>query len=80
MPIHEWWPRLRTETREWLVANNGDVVPEAIAQEIRVAGGALAPGCQGSASGDGETPGAHLSDAETDWIEAVANGESPKSQ
>ena len=34
MTIEAWWPRLRPETRQWLIANNGDAVTPAIAEEI----------------------------------------------
>lgn len=34
MTIQAWWPRLRPETREWLIANNGDVVPPVVVEEI----------------------------------------------
>ena len=52
---------MRPTTREWLVANNGDVIPADIADEL--AGVGL------TASRD------QLGDDEIDWIEAVANGE-----
>ena len=39
MTIDAWWPRLRTETREWLSANNGDAVPHLIVEEIAGQGG-----------------------------------------
>jgi hypothetical protein len=39
MTIEEWWPRLQPVTREWLVANNGDVLPGDISAEIVRAGG-----------------------------------------
>lgn len=34
MGMDEIWERLAPETRDWLVANNGDVVPAVIAAEI----------------------------------------------
>lgn len=70
MDIEQWWPRLSEATRAWLIANNGDAVPEPVADEIVAAGGVLT---EGSVE-DGED-GLYLSDEETDWIEAVANGE-----
>ncbi|SEA62672.1 hypothetical protein [Leifsonia sp. 21MFCrub1.1] len=70
MDIEQWWPTLSEATRAWLITNNGDAVPEPVADEIVAAGGVLT---EGSAE-DGED-GVYLSDEETDWIEAVANGE-----
>lgn len=73
--IEHWWPRLSQETRDWLVAHNGDEVPAAVVAEITRAGGLVA----GDAWGAGhDTPqGAYLPDEVVDWIEAVANGEVP---
>ena len=34
MSIEAWWPKLRLESREYLIANNGDVVPAALVAEI----------------------------------------------
>ena len=34
MGIDEIWTRLAPETRDWLIANNGDAVPADIAAEI----------------------------------------------
>jgi len=65
MSMQAWWPRLAKEARDWLVANNGDALPPWVTDEIRRAGGDVG----------GET---HLSDAQVDWIEAVANGETPE--
>jgi hypothetical protein len=63
MNTEEWWPKLQPATREWLMANNGDVLPADIVAELTTAGR--------SASTD------LLSDDEIDWIEAVANQEEP---
>ena len=63
MNIDKWWPKLEPATREWLVANNGDVIPGDIVDEMTKAGR--------SASTE------QLVDDEIDWIEAVANGEEP---
>ena len=38
MRIEEWWPKLDPETREWLIANNGDVVPTTVLGQIAEAG------------------------------------------
>ena len=63
MSIEQWWQALRASTREWLIANNGEAVTPEIRAEIESAGGTV--------------DGIHLSDKESDWIEAVANDESP---
>ena len=65
MQIERWWPQLSRSTQEWLIANNGDVLVEAGVQAVIAAGGRV----EASA----------LSDAETDWIEAMANDETPPS-
>ncbi|MDQ6784543.1 MAG: hypothetical protein M3063_14110 [Actinomycetota bacterium] len=39
MEIEEWWPRLDPKKQEWLIANNGDVVPAAVLDKISRAGG-----------------------------------------
>ena len=73
MNIEEWWPKLSVETREWLTANNGDVLPAAIVSEIIDAGGGPADGSW--LVGEAEADGIVLSDAAIDWIEETANGE-----
>ena len=65
MHVERWWPQLSRSTQEWLIANNGDVLAEAVVQAVIAAGGRV----EASA----------LSDAETDWIEAMANDETPPS-
>jgi hypothetical protein len=61
--IEVWWTKLRRESRQWLLDNNGDAVPSSILNEIVKAGG--------------QTNGSYLSDETVDWVEAVANGETP---
>ena len=63
MNIEEWWPKLTPETREWLIANNGDVIPAHILDEL------------GRAGRDAAT--LQLTDDEIDWIEAIGNDEDP---
>lgn len=73
--IDAWWPKLRPETREWLVANNGDAVPTSIVEEITQAGG--------PAHSDAwwvighQSAGARMPDEAVDWIEEIANEETP---
>jgi hypothetical protein len=62
MEIEQWWPKLSESTQVWLQQNNGSALPENVAAEIVAAGGPAAD---------------ELADADVDWIEAVANGETP---
>ena len=73
--IEAWWPRLSQETRDWLVAHNGDEVTPTVMAEINRAGGLVSTHAWGAGH---DTPqGAYLPDDVVDWIEAVANGEVP---
>ena len=63
MNIQVWWPKISKESRDWLVANNGDAIREDIVDQIRRVGGVVED--------------AYLSDEAVDWVEAVANGEEP---
>jgi hypothetical protein len=71
-----WWPQLKQETRDWLIANNGDVVPTSVVEEITRLGGPI-PADAWWVGQDGPS-GFYLSDAAVDWIDAVANGEAPE--
>jgi hypothetical protein len=64
MGIEQWWPKVRASTQRWLTENNGDTIPDELAAEITVAGGVL-------------DEDSLLTDHDSDWIEAVANGETP---
>ena len=75
MSIEAWWPRIGPASREWLVENNGDVVPAAIVEEITRVGGRLEPDAWWV--GESGRDGLYLSDDAVDWVEAVANGETP---
>lgn len=69
----QWWLRLEPATREWLIANNGDAVPERVATEVAVAGGPVA-----ESTGDHDTqPGLFYPDEILDWVEEIANTEDP---
>lgn len=72
MGIDVWWPRLGEATRAWLIDNNGDVIPEDVIDEIVQAGGTRDAQAW-VVTDDGLT----LADDLVDWIEAVANGETP---
>jgi hypothetical protein len=73
MKIDEWWPRLDSETQEWLIAHNGDVVPAAVLDKINQVGGQITSEASW-AGGEGQA-GVVLSDTAIDWIEETANGE-----
>ncbi|HKU10662.1 MAG TPA: hypothetical protein VJQ61_05475 [Sinomonas sp.] len=30
MDIREWWPKLRPETRNWLIEHNGEKLPSGV--------------------------------------------------
>lgn len=76
MSIEQWWPKLQPSTREWLIRNNGDAVPPGIVHEITDAGGIVDGGEWWVGQGDGS--GFYFSDRAIDWIEAVANDETPE--
>lgn len=73
--IDAWWPKLRPETREWLIANNGDVVPSSIVEEITEAGGPAQTDDWWVI--DHASDGACMPDEAVDWIEEIANEETP---
>ncbi|KFF59397.1 hypothetical protein JF66_11455 [Cryobacterium sp. MLB-32] len=75
MDIEQWWPLVKPATQDWLMANNGDTVPAHVAAEITAAGGVISPDVWWV--GEAESSGFTFSDEATDWIEAVANGETP---
>ena len=71
MRIEEWWPKLDSATQEWLIANNGDVVPTTVLGQIAEVGGDVTS--DASSIGDNGPGGFLLSDAAIDWIEETAN-------
>lgn len=75
MSIEVWWPRLRQESRDWLVDNNGDAVPSDLVAEIVRAGGAITTDAWWV--GQSGPTGFYLSDEAIDWVETIANGEDP---
>jgi len=77
MGIEQWWPDLQPSTRQWLIAHNGEPLPEEIVREIRRVGGA---GSTGVVPADAEARSVGLSDDAVDWIEAVANEERPEAE
>ena len=75
MSIEVWWPKLRQESRDWLVDNNGDAVPSDLVAEIVRAGGAITTDAWWV--GQSGPTGFYLSDEAIDWVETIANGEDP---
>lgn len=75
MPIAQWWPKLQQQTRDWLIANNGDVVPPAVMAEIAEAGGPATTDSWWVA--DQDATGPVMPDKAIDWIEETANEQSP---
>jgi hypothetical protein len=78
MSIAVWWPKLQPATRDWLIANNGDAVPAAIIDEITEAGGPVTSDAWWVGH-DGSTD-SFMPDEAIDWIEEIANEETPSGQ
>ncbi len=76
MSIEVWWPKLRQQSRDYLIANNGDVVPPDLVDEIARAGGIIRTDAWWV--GQSGPAGLLLSDEAIDWIDEVANGETPE--
>lgn len=77
MDIATIWPKLAPETRDWLIEHNGEALEPPILDDLVRANGAPLDGAW--LVDDGAT-GRVLPDDATDWIEAVANGETPSTQ
>lgn len=76
--IAQWWPQLSSQSRDWLVAHNGEPVDRRVGADIAaVHDGALDRLWFNIVSDDGLT--IELSDRAVDWIEAWANDEDPAS-
>lgn len=73
--LEQWWPRLPQETRDRLIANNGDALETSVIEDITRAGGSVTPVVWWVGQ-DGPT-NVYLSDQGVHWIEAVSNGEVP---
>ncbi len=76
MGIEQWWPKLKPSTRDWLIDNNGDVVPAEMVAEITKAGGSVPSDARWVR--ENGSSGFYFSDEAVDWIDAVANGEIPE--
>jgi hypothetical protein len=73
--LEVWWPLLHQETRDWLVAHNGEALSTPVLDDLARVGGPEPSGAWWV--GDNGPNGFYLSDAGIDWVEAKANGESP---
>lgn len=72
MSLDALWPLLQPESRDWLIANNGDALIRPVLDDIARVGGPVSPDAWWV--GEQGPNGFYLSDAGIDWIEAVANG------
>ena len=73
MSIEQWWGKLQPSTQEWLIGNNGDVVPPAVVAEIAGVGGPAGDDSWWASQDD--THGHYFPDDAIDWVEATANDE-----
>ncbi len=76
MSLETWWPHLQQDSRDWLVAHNGEVLNQSVLQDIERVGGPIPP--QAWWVGETTSEGLHLSDAAIDWVEEAANEELPE--
>jgi hypothetical protein len=74
MEIIEWWPKLDSDAKAWLIAHNGEAVSPEIVSKIEAVGGSVASSEWWV--GESGPDGFFLSDDAVDWIEAAANDES----
>ncbi len=74
--IETWWPKLPSDTRDWLTANNGGAVPPALLDQIELVGGPAVSDPWWTRA-DADSAEVLLPDDAVDWVEALANGESP---
>ncbi|HEY9313196.1 hypothetical protein [Williamsia sp.] len=73
MGIETWWPKLTSESQNWLIDHNGEPLDTSVRQDIfDVNQGGTDPSWWAGESSDGAC---ELTDDAIDWIEAVANGE-----
>ena len=75
MDIPTLWRRLGADTRDWLIAHNGEqLTPDIIDALVSANGGVLDPEWLAE-DGDEDGDGPVLADGAIDWIDATANGE-----
>ncbi|ALV47082.1 hypothetical protein SAMN04489740_2850 [Arthrobacter alpinus] len=78
MNIENWWPLLDSSTQQWLINNNGDVVPASILDQITALAGH--PTADTSWVGSNVPEEFYLADEAIDWIEKIANDEDSESE
>lgn len=78
MTMDTWWPRLPPATRDWLIANNGSPVPAEVVEQIEQAGGP-SPSDPWRTRDENSCQIA-VPDSAADWIEAIANEETPEAR
>ena len=76
MGIEQWWSALDAGTRQWLVDHAGEAIPADLVAEIRQAGDPSA--IEVDLVEDEEGSGVVLSDSAIDWVDTVANEETPE--
>ncbi|GAA4965110.1 hypothetical protein [Kineococcus glutinatus] len=76
MSLETWWPRLQQDSRDWLIAHNGEALSQHVVQDIERVGGPVPT--EAWWLGEVGPDGLRLSDAAVDWIEEAANGEVPE--
>ena len=74
MEIIEWWPKLDSDAKAWLIAHNGEAVSPEVLGKIAGAGGSVTSSARWV--GESGPDGLFLSDEAVDWIETTANDES----
>jgi hypothetical protein len=77
MDISDWWPKLSDSTRAWLIAHNGEPLPDDVVRDVlAVNSGQTDPSWWAGESRDGES---QLTDEAVDWIEETANADADPS-
>ncbi|WP_432542914.1 hypothetical protein [Kineococcus sp. SYSU DK002] len=74
MSLETWWPQLQQDSRDWLIAHNGEALTPSVVQNIERVNGPVP--AQAWWVGEAGPDGLQLSDAAVDWIEGAANEES----
>ncbi|GEP48853.1 hypothetical protein FVP74_10700 [Microbacterium saccharophilum] len=73
MEIIEWWAKLDSDTKAWLIAHNGEAVSPEVVSRIASAGGSVTSNAWWV--GESGPNGFFLSDEAVDRIETAANDE-----
>lgn len=76
MTLDTWWPQLQQDSRDWLIAHNGEALSQHVVRDIERVSGPLP--AQAWWVGETGPDGVTLTDAAVDWIEEVANDDFPE--